>query len=142
MKSTRREVVQAALAAGFVKPPMLQAAAVDANWPRLEASDTPKLALELSNTGPAPTSPGTRPMGNLAAARFDEPGMRRIRQLGVSHVLMGGPPIPWQESEIRARMDKLKSSGLSLGNMMISGFPNTIYGKSGRDEEIDKVRQS
>ena len=25
---------------------------------------------------------------------------------------------------------------------MIGGFPNTIYGRPGRDEEIDKIRQS
>ena len=122
---------------------MLQAAAVDSHWPRLEAPGTPKLALELSNTGtPVATSPGTRPMGNIAIGRLDAPSMRRVKQLGVDHVLMGGPPIPWQESEIRSRMDNLKSAGLSLGIMMIGGFPNTIYGKPGRDEEIDKVRQS
>ena len=39
-------------------------------------------------------------------------------------------------------MDNLKAGGLNLGNMMISGFPNTIYGKTGRDEEIQKVIQS
>src|SRR5207249_1200692 len=33
-------------------------------------------------------------------------------------------------------------AGITLYNMMISGFPNAIYGRSGRDEEIDKVRQS
>ena len=68
--------------------------------------------------------------------------MRRIKQLGVDHVLTGGPRIPWQESEIRSIMDSLKAGGLSLGNMMISGFPNTIYGRTGRDEEIEKVIQS
>jgi mannonate dehydratase len=36
----------------------------------------------------------------------------------------------------------LKSAGLSLGNLMIGGFPNTLYGRPGRDEEIEKVRQS
>src|ERR1035438_1660261 len=35
-----------------------------------------------------------------------------------------------------------KTAGLTLGNMMIGGFPQTIYGKPGRDEEIEKVRQS
>jgi mannonate dehydratase len=120
----------------------MQAAAVDAHWPRVEAPDTPKLVLELSNTGPMATSPGTRPMGNLAIGPLDEATMRRVKQLGVNHVLMGGPRIPWEESDIRARMDKLQTAGLKLGNMMIGGFPNAIYGKPGRDEEIDKVRQS
>jgi len=39
-------------------------------------------------------------------------------------------------------VDKLKAGGVTLGNLMIGGFPNTIYGRPGRDEEIDKVRQS
>jgi mannonate dehydratase len=121
---------------------MAEAAALDAHWPRLETADTPKLALELSIAGPMATSPGMRPMGNIAVGRFDEPSMRRVRQLGVNHVLMGGPPIPWQEQEIRGRMDKLKAAGLTLGNMMIGGFPKTIYGKPGRDEEIENIRQS
>ena len=68
--------------------------------------------------------------------------MRRIKQIGVNDVMMGGPPIPWQESALRATMEQLKAGGLTLGNMMIGGFPNAIYGRPGRDEEIDKVRQS
>jgi len=55
---------------------------------------------------------------------------------------MGGPPIPWEESQIRSIMERLKSGGLTLGNMMIAGFPNAIYGRPGRDEEIEKVRRS
>ena len=68
--------------------------------------------------------------------------MRRVKQLGVDYVVMGGPPIPWQEEDVRARIDHLHSGGLKLFNMMISGFPNTLYGRPGRDEEIDKVRHS
>jgi mannonate dehydratase len=68
--------------------------------------------------------------------------MRRIKQIGVDYVLMGGPPIPWVEADIRARMERFKAGGLTVCNMMISGFPNTLYGRPGRDEEIDKVRQS
>src|SRR5437763_3975922 len=55
---------------------------------------------------------------------------------------MGGPRIPWTEEQIRSIMDKLKSGGLSLGNLMIGGFPKTLYGQPGRDEEIEKVQQS
>src|SRR6185437_12318678 len=142
MKTSRRQLLQTAAVAAGAQAPMLRAAAVDVHWPRLEAGDTPKLALELSNSGPVATSPGTRPMGNIAAGRFDEASMRRVKQLGVNHILMGGPPVPWKEEDIRDRMAKLKTAGLSLGNMMIGGFPQTIYGKPGRDEEIEKVRQS
>ena len=91
----------------------------------------PKIALEVSKSGPY------FPTGTL-----DEAGMRRLKQLGVNDVLMGGPPIPWQESELRALMDKLKVGGLTLGNLMIGGFAKTLYGKPGRDEEIEMVQQS
>ncbi|HXW14780.1 MAG TPA: mannonate dehydratase [Terriglobia bacterium] len=93
-----------------------------------EGPETPKLCLEIN--------------GGLAAGHLDEAGMRRVKQLGVNHVAMGGPAIPWQESQIRALVDSLKSGGLTLGNLMVSGFPNTIYGRPGRDEEIQKVQQS
>ncbi|MCS6951300.1 MAG: mannonate dehydratase [Bryobacterales bacterium] len=92
-------------------------------WPVLEGAETPKLCLGVSP--------------NLDAA-----GMRRIKQIGVDYVLMSGPPIPWQEAELRARMERFKAAGLTICNMMISGFPNTIYGRPGRDEEIEKVQQS
>jgi len=65
MKSSRRQLLQAAAAGAATRSAMLQAAAVDAHWPRLEASDTPKLALELSDSGPLSTSPGTGPWAAL-----------------------------------------------------------------------------
>jgi mannonate dehydratase len=99
------------------------AASVLPLWARGAAGggDTPKIALDCT---------------------LDAPAMRRVKQLGVDYVLMGGPRIPWQESEIRSRMDMLKSAGLTLANMMIGGFPKTLYGQAGRDREIDLVRQS
>jgi len=54
-------------------------------------------------------------------------------------VLSGGGPIPWDETRLKDQMDRLKASGLSLGNLMIGGFNNAIYGRPGRDEEIEKV---
>ncbi len=91
---------------------------------RPEGPDTPKICLEIST------------------AHLEEATMRRVKQIGVNYVLSGGPPIPWEESRIRSFMDTLRSGGLTLGNMMISGFPNALYGRPGRDEEIEKVRQS
>ena len=113
-------------AAAFLAP-----LARDAAVPELrgEGSETPKICLEMGD-------------GGLSVGSLSEAGMRRIKQLGVDHVLMGGPRIPWEESQIRSIMDRLKSGGLALGNMMIYGFPNTLYGRPGRDEEIEKVRQS
>ena len=66
--------------------------------------------------------------------------MREVKQIGVNNVLTGGPRMPWEDAELRAFVDTLKSGGLALGNMMIGGFPNTLYGKPGRDEEIEKFK--
>ena len=123
---SRRKIMQAVSAAA------ISASAISgsrAQGKSSEGSGIPELCLEMGG-------------GSLAAGRFDDKGMRRVKQLGVNHVLTGGPRIPWQEADIRSRMDSLKAGGLALGNMMIGGFPNTLYGKPGRDEEIDKVRQS
>lgn len=68
--------------------------------------------------------------------------MREIKQIGVNHVLSGGPRIPWEEAELRKIVDRLKEGGLGLGNLMIYGFPNTLYGRPGRDDEIEKVKAS
>lgn len=67
---------------------------------------------------------------------------RQVKQIGVDHVLMGGPKMPWTVEELQPMVDKLKEGGLALGNMMIAGFPNTLYGRPGRDEEIEKFNQS
>jgi len=88
-----------------------------------ETAETPKLTLDI-------------------APRADDAAMRRLKQIGVNHVNTLGGRIPWQEDEVRALVESLRRGGLTLGNMMIGGFPNTIYGRPGRDEEIEKVQQS
>jgi mannonate dehydratase len=90
-----------------------------------ESSATPKIACAI----------------DLHNGATDE-AIRSVVQIGVRHVLSGGPPIPWSASQLQPRVDKLKTGGVTLGNLMISGFPNTVYGRPGRDEEIDKIRQS
>jgi mannonate dehydratase len=122
-------MLQATGAALLCAPKLVHAAL------RNEGPDTPKLCM------------------NIQDSDMNEAGMRRIKQLGVDHVLMANsPPIPWTEEMIRSRMEKLKSGGLTLGNMMIpwmtpagtanASFTDAIYGKPGRDEEIEKVRRS
>jgi mannonate dehydratase len=119
-------MIKAVGATGLLSPPARGAVALELS---AEGPGTPKICLEMGDSG-------------LSAGRPDDAGIRRIKQLGVDHVLMGGPPIPWREEQIRSLVERLKSGGLTLGNMMIYGFPKTIYGKPGRDEEIEKVRES
>src|ERR1051326_1777808 len=121
---SRRSMLQVTGAAAL-------ASAATMPGPRFEGKDTPKICLQpnLADPGPPPPNPREAPA-------------RRIKQLGVDHVISGGPPIPWTEERLRAQMDQLKSHGLTLGNLMISGFERAIYNRPGRDEDIDKVIRS
>lgn len=89
-----------------------------------EGPDTPKIAAPIGGSG------------DLTLA------IRRVTQLGVTHVLGGGGPIPWTAGQLQPMVDQLKAAGVTLGNLMIAGFPKTIYGQPGRDQEIEKVKQS
>ena len=137
MRSTlsRRRLLQSAGAAlvapanyGLTAPRMNEASAAQSR-PRFEGTDTPKICLE----GAAAAT------GDEAAAAA---AARRIRQLGVTHVISGGGPIPWDEARLRTMMDRLTKNGLTLANLMIAGFPNAIYNRPGRDADIEKVIQS
>jgi mannonate dehydratase len=103
--------------------PVALRAAADASWPPAEGPGTPLICL-----GAPPAA--------------DEATLRNLIQIGVKHVLMGGPKIPWTEEELRARMDRFKASGISIINMMISGFNDVIWGKPGADSQIEDVIKS
>jgi mannonate dehydratase len=90
-----------------------------------EGADTPKIACAIDIAG-----------------GVTEAAIRSVVQLGVYHVLGGGPALPWTAGELQPLVEKLKANGVTLGNLMIGGFPNTIYGRPERDVEIEKVRQS
>jgi mannonate dehydratase len=122
--TTRRRFLRTASVAGLVPaalPGLARGAARP--WPPAEGPGTPRLCLGVG-------------------ANADEREMRRIRQIGVEHVLMGGPPIPWKEEDLRALVARFRAGGLTVANLMIGGFPNAIYGRPGRDEEIEKVKAS
>jgi mannonate dehydratase len=89
-----------------------------------EGADTPKIAAPINGRN------------------VTDEDIRRVKQIGVNNVLTGGPRIPWTVEELQPMVDKLKAGGVALGNLMISGFPNTLYGRPGRDEEIEKFNQS
>ncbi len=82
------------------------------------------------------------PKITLFIDNLEDATMRRIRQLGVTYVCMSDYELPWTEERLKHRMDRLASHDLTLFNQMFEGFPNAIYGRPGRDEDIEKVIQS
>ncbi len=132
LRPSRRSVLKAAGAALALpvayRPTASAAGAAQIARPHFEGPGTPKIALELGmqSTGTA---------DEAAAAR-------RIRQLGVTHILGGGGRIPWTDVQLQALMDRHKQNGLTLANLMISGFNNAIYDRPERDADIEKVIQS
>jgi mannonate dehydratase len=119
---TRRGLLGAAGVACF--PAAAAPAPSGSAWPLTEGPNTPKLCLHA---------------GQRDAA---EGAMRRITQLGVQHAIMTGPKIPWEENDLRQIMNHFKTGGLTVSNMMIGGFPKTLYGREGRDREIEDIQKS
>ncbi|SPE19107.1 D-mannonate dehydratase [Candidatus Sulfotelmatomonas gaucii] len=135
MRSTfsRRNLIKA-MGAATLAPvlPQLAAAGQDAPKPwwlgngmPQESVTTPKIACAI----------------DVRNGVADE-AIRNVVQIGVCHVLSNGPAIPWAANQLQPIVDKLKAGGVRLGNLMITGFPNVVYGRPGRDDEIDKIRQS
>jgi mannonate dehydratase len=119
---SRREVLKGIAASGIAASLRVRSAGAEPAFTRMpaEAPDTPKICL-----------------GYWSPA--DEAGMRRVKQIGVDHVLTGGPRIPWTEVDVRARMDQFKGGGLTLCNMMIGGFDDVIWGRPGADAQTADV---
>jgi mannonate dehydratase len=77
-----------------------------------------------------------------APANPDDAQIRRLKQIGVSHVLMGGPPAPWKEEDLKTRMDRYKAGGIEIINMMIGGFNDVIWGGPKAEEQTAHVVES
>ncbi len=133
--------VGAAALAQQVEPAHAQTAR---KWPIEEGPDTPKLCLAMGDAGAAmPAGPRRASnMGNLAPwPEAATSAFQRLRQLGVTHLLgvsVGG--FPWQEENIRRTVETARENGMvGWYNSMIN-IPNSIiYGKDGRDKDLEMV---
>src|SRR5689334_14269467 len=144
MKFTRRtamEVLGAGALSTAVEAP-LPAAQVPP--PPKEGPNTPKIAVGMGDAG-LPVG-GGRGRGAQSGANPPDPAAapRRIKQLGVDHVLSGGPQVPWTEESLNAVIEPWKAMDIHVGNLMINLSPDIIYGRPGnkRDEDIEKIKQS
>ncbi|MGH9674519.1 MAG: hypothetical protein ACRD44_15170, partial [Bryobacteraceae bacterium] len=124
---SRRTMMQASGAAA-VGPAVLSAAQVA--WPPAQGANTPRICLGSGGGGQG---------GDDAAFAAS---MRRLKQISVDYVLMGGPRIPWEEADLKARMDRFKAHGITIINMMISGFNDVIWGRPGADAQTENVIKS
>ncbi len=75
-------------------------------------------------------------------ARTGAKQLRKLAQLGIDHVLMAGPPPPWTEQELRERIERFGQSGFTISNLRLDGLTKTIYGREGRDDEIEAAAAS
>src|SRR5690348_9034733 len=116
---SRRRMMQAV--AATASAPSLLPAAVDARWPLVEGPNTPKICLGGVRDGAA---------------------MRRLKQIGVDYAIGGGGRIPWREEDLRSQIAQCKAAGITLYNLMISGFNDAIYARPGRDRQIEMVQNS
>ena len=122
---------------GIGRRQLIQLMGVAAAWPPVAAVQRRASGFRMPSEG-AHTPKICLGVGS----NLDEAGMRGLKQIGVDYVLMGGPRIPWHDSEIRARIDRFKAGGLTICNMMISGFDEVIWGRPGGDARIAEVIES
>jgi mannonate dehydratase len=95
-------------------------------WPLSEGPHTPKLVLPCS-------------------LNADDKAIRRLKQIGISHVFGMLPPGwsgPWKESELRAAMERLKANGLAVINVMHPTASSIVLGREGRDADIAVFQES
>jgi mannonate dehydratase len=89
-------------------------------------------------TAPAAPAPASTPGRGSAPA--NPAAYQRIKQLGVSHLLgVNVGPFPWREENVRAAVETARTYGLVAYNSMIN-IPNSIiYGRDGRDKDLEFV---
>jgi mannonate dehydratase len=136
MTFSRRTALQM-VGASALAPAALPLEAAQIPAPPKENSGTPKIAIATSDTG-LPGGRGTPPPADPTA------GPRRVKQLGVNHVLGGFGGVPWTEDSLTKMMAPWKAEGISVDNLMINLSNDIIYGKTGnkRDEDIEKIKAS
>ncbi|HTH82534.1 MAG TPA: mannonate dehydratase [Mucilaginibacter sp.] len=142
MKDNRRDFIKkgtslaAALSLGAVGASALPlktneaagaASPLKVKWPILEGPDTPYMTMNM----PAIAWPITREK------------VRRLKQAGADHSHCNGPKeMPWTEQSLREFMAPFEAEGVKLCNIMVNDFPNTIFGREGRDQEIENIKAS
>ena len=161
MRFSRRNMMTGAGAAAIARSLEVPSGAAPARqWPILEGSDTPKIALALGDgdgTLPpvsqpsSPTSAGRRgagyggylaPKPAPAGANPGAPqGYERILQLGVTHLIgvgIGGGGGPWTEESVRRAVELAKNNGCVAYNAMLDAPESVRHGKPNRANDLEQ----
>ena len=138
MSNTRREFLKQGASLTAVSALGVTAAC----QPVIEPTSSSTAKSKGSSTWPITEGPSTPKMCYWMGRNAEEATLRNYRQIGVDHAAMGGPPIPWTKKDLQSIMDRFAAQEMKVMLMMIGGFQNTIYGREGRDHEIEQVQQS
>ena len=134
---SRRKAIQSAASVALAPLAAQVVSAAQVPPAPKEGKDTPKIAVGMFDGGGGGGGRG-------AANRDMTAAVRRIKQLGVNHVLSGGGQLPWTVEALTAQMEPWKTAGIQVANLMINLSPDILYGKAGtkREEDLEKLRQS
>ena len=152
---SRRKLIQGVGAAALAQNIESAHAQPSRKWPIEEGADTPKLCLAMGDAGmqvpggapqqqapaPAPTGRGGGYGGTLAPRpEAATNAYQRLRQIGVTHLLgvnVGG--FPWQEENVRRTVQTARDNGMVAYNAMINIPSSILYGRDGRDKDLELV---
>ena len=104
--------------------PLAASAVQAADWPPELGEEHPKICV------------GSGPGADAAA-------MIEWKQVGVNHVLMGGPrERPWKVAALREVMDRYEAHGIHIINLMIGGLEDMVWGRPSSGEVIEMMIES
>src|SRR5437764_2948692 len=135
MKFSRRTAIEVLGAGALAPAAAIPMSAAQVPAPPKEGKDTPKIAVGMGDGGG---------VGRGATSLERSAAGRRVKQIGVDHVLSGGPgALPWTEQGLTTLMEPWKAAGVQVSNRMINVSLDIIYGKTGNkhDEDIANVQE-
>ncbi len=97
-----------------------------------EGLDTPKICL-----------------GPVVDSEMNPRGLKRFRQIGITHVIMGNSGFPWNADDLKARVALLKANELTPGDIVLPYvgpareiMRDIILGRPGRPGSIEVVKNA
>jgi mannonate dehydratase len=97
-----------------------------------ESADTPKICI-----------------GPIVETEMNPQGIRRFRQIGLTHVILNNTGFPWTAEALTARVKLLKDNGLTVGDIVLpyvgaarETMRDIILARPGRPQAIEVVKNA